>query len=452
MRHEKDTSKQPDQSEILEVIPVDSPSENFFVIQHLQRVPTIISRGLVYLIVLVLLTAFIYSVASKIDIVVTGNAVARPASHKIKILSDRNGFLERIFIQEGQTINKNAPLFLIRSKEGLTYRSKIDELTVLIPIKQEHFDTKISAALARLEQLQMNFSNSIRIRKLKLAQIGQELKSIDSDIEYWKKECEFCASDIERFSRLLQSGSVAERELAYAKIKYQKAQSELTKLMSKKGITEEEKNIIEKEIEKERTNYNNEKTILEKEIKNIELEMQTTLNALQKELEVSKKMVSLPAGNVLQSANGSEEEKVIIAESAGIISELYFKNTGQYIRESDLLCTIIPTNTKLYFDITVANKNVGFIEEHMQIKYKIDAFPYKDYGVLSGKVTAISPSAVYDEKLGFVYHVHGSFERPYLEINGKTYPIKPGMTATAELVTEKKSIFALLVKKFRRDM
>jgi multidrug resistance efflux pump len=178
----------------------------------------------------VLLTAFTYSVCGKIDIVVTGNAVARPASHIIKILSDRNGFLERIFIQEGQTINKNTPLFLIRSKEGLTYRSKIDELAVLIPIKQEYFDTKISAALAKLEQLQMNFNNSIRIKKLKLSQVEQELKSIDSDIAYWQKECEFCKTDIARFQRLLQSGSVAERELAYAKIRHHKVQSEVTKL------------------------------------------------------------------------------------------------------------------------------------------------------------------------------------------------------------------------------
>jgi len=51
------------------------------------------------------------------------------------------------------------------------------------------------------------------------------------------------------------------------------------------------------------------------------------------------------------------------------LSELYFKTTGQYVRESDLLCTIIPANSPLYMDITIANRDIGFVEENLKIKY-----------------------------------------------------------------------------------
>jgi len=70
---------------------------------------------------------------------------------------------------------------------------------------------------------------------------------------------------------------------------------------------------------------------------------------------------------------------------------------------------------------------------------------------LHGKVSTISPSAVEDQTLGFVYHVHGTLEKPYFEIRGKKYPIKVGMTATAELVTEKKTVFSILFKKLKRN-
>ena len=100
-------------------------------------------------------------------------------------------------------------------------------------------------------------------------------------------------------------------------------------------------------------------------------------------------------------------------------------------------------------DITVANKDIGFIEPDTEIKYKFDAFPYTDYGTLNGKVLMISPSAVEDKTQGFIYHIQGSLDQTYFEIKGKKYPIKAGMTATAELVTEKKSIFSMLFKKLR---
>jgi len=100
-------------------------------------------------------------------------------------------------------------------------------------------------------------------------------------------------------------------------------------------------------------------------------------------------------------------------------------------------------------DITVANKDIGFIETDMEIKYKIEAFSFLDYGTLSGKVFWISPAGVEDRARGFVYHIKGTFDKPYFEIREKKYYVRAGMTATAELITEKKSILSILFKKLK---
>ena len=150
------------------------------------------------------------------------------------------------------------------------------------------------------------------------------------------------------------------------------------------------------------------------------------------------------------AGNDNEEGNIIRSINSGTILELNFKNKGEYVRESDLLCTIVPAGDPLYMDITVANKDMGFIETGLEIKYKFDAFPYSDYGTLSGKVTAISPSAVEDKTLGYVYPIKGSLDTLYFEARGKRYPVKSGMTATAEIVTEKKSIFSMLFLKLKR--
>jgi hypothetical protein len=38
----------------------------------------------------------------------------------------------------------------------------------------------------------------------------------------------------------------------------------------------------------------------------------------------------------------------------------------------------------------------------------------------------------------------------HFSVDEKSYPIKAGMTATAEIVTEKKSIFSILFKRFKK--
>ncbi|MBW2092477.1 MAG: HlyD family efflux transporter periplasmic adaptor subunit [Deltaproteobacteria bacterium] len=446
----KDQEKE--QSEIFEVTPIESPSENFLVVENLRRMPSLFSRGLLYIVLLLLVTALLYSTLSKIDIVVECMAVARPTSHKIKLISDRNGYIEKIFITEGQEVKKNAPLFLIRSKEALTYGSRVKELRETIPLRKEFYDTKISSSLDELNQLRRNHENSLKIKRLKLEQNKLALSSIASDLGYWEQEIRLLESDYKNVQKLLKSGVISIREYNYTKSKLEKARTEVEKLISKREITLKENMIIEEQIEKEKENFRNAIMILEKVIKNLRLEKKTTLNTMRNELEMNEKMLSMQDGSSVEQGDqtgAGKNELIVRAENAGTISELYFRNPGEYVRESDLLCTILPANRPLYMDITVANKDIGFIEDGMQIKYKIHAFPYMDYGILWGKVSAIAPSAVEDHVLGMVYHVNGSLDKAYFEIRGKRYPIKAGMTAVAELVTEKKSFFSILFKKIK---
>jgi hypothetical protein len=49
--------------------------------------------------------------------------------------------------------------------------------------------------------------------------------------------------------------------------------------------------------------------------------------------------------------------------------------------------------------------------------------------------------------LGWIYFVEGDLDEDHFSINDKEYPVKVGMTATAELIIERKSIFARIFRK-----
>jgi len=436
-------------SETFQVSPVESPSENFLVTEHLQRMPSLFSRGLLYLIILIILVALVYILVSKIDMVVESRSVVQPASHKIKILSDRDGYIENIFISEGQGVEKDAPLFLIRSKEALTHRTKVDELSGSIPLKKEYYETKISSIRDELNKLENELGKILNVKKLKLDQNDLSLRSNESDLAYWRKEENALLKEFEDAKMLFEKQLISIAYYNSLRGRLERARTEIEKLLSQKNITAKENSIIEEEIEEAKSNYINKKKIFEKEIKNLELEKATTLRSMQSEMEMSEKMLSIKDRFAGSRRGEKEKGNLIQTEKPGTISELYFKNVGEYVRISDLLCTILPSDTPFYMEITVANKDIGFIEIGTEIKYKFDAFPYTDYGTINGKVLAISPSAVEDKALGFVYRIQGSLDQTYFEIKAKKYPIKAGMTATAELVTEKKSIFSMLFKKLK---
>jgi multidrug efflux pump subunit AcrA (membrane-fusion protein) len=442
-------NKKVEDSEKIQVIPSESPLENYFVAEHLQRMPNLFARGLIYLVILVILSAFVYSLVAKIDMVAECQAVTRPQSHKIRILSDRSGYIEKIFISEGDVVTKNTPIFLIRSREAITHLSKVEELHRSIPLQEEYFDTKISAARDKLNQMERDFDNSQRVKHIKLEQNKLSLHSIASDLNYWQKEIKPLSEEFQNAKALFEKGIISIREYNNTRSRLEKARAEVEKSMSQRDITLKENHIIEQELIKERASYLNNKIVLEKEIKNLTLEKRTALNAMQNELNLNEKMLSLQNAASASKQDEKAKEKVVRAEMAGTISELLFRNVGEYVRESDLLCTILPSDSPLYMDITVANKDIGFIKKGLGIRYKFDAFPFSDYGTVSGRVSAISPSAVEDGALGFIYHVQGSLDQTTFEIKQERYPIRPGMTATAELVTERISVFALIFRKFR---
>ena len=424
-------------------------SENALVTESLQRMPSIMARGLLYVCLLTVVAAALFSVFSQIDIVVECRAVAWPEALKVKVLSDRSGMIERVFASEGAAVEKGTPLFLIRSREAVSRRAKVDELNRLIPLKEEFYNTKMQSVVEERKHLDSEQENNLSVKKLKLEQNRLSVAGIESDIAYWQKEKANLTEEFESTRKLFEKRMTSLGEYNFFKGRLEKARSELEKQDSRKRIVLKERDILEKEMQNAVDSYAKRKAILESELENLRTEKEAALQSLRSELETSEKMLSIRHGEAAGGQDGSGADHLIRASCAGKISELPFRNGGEYVRESDLLCTILPEDSPLYMDVTVRNQDAGFIEPGMRIKYKFDAFPFSEYGTIEGQVSAVAPSAVEEGAGHFVYHARGSMDNLFFEIKKKRYPVKAGMTATAELVTEKKSVFALLMKKVR---
>jgi hemolysin D len=76
---------------------------------------------------------------------------------------------------------------------------------------------------------------------------------------------------------------------------------------------------------------------------------------------------------------------------------------------------------------------------------KLEAFPFTRYGAIPGRVERIGSDAVEDEKLGLVYTARVALDRATISRDGQVTPLTPGMAATADVKTGRRSIASYLL-------
>lgn len=81
---------------------------------------------------------------------------------------------------------------------------------------------------------------------------------------------------------------------------------------------------------------------------------------------------------------------------------------------------------------------------------KFTAYDFTIYGGLDGKLEHISADSIQDDKGNSFYLVRVRTDRSFLGSDAEPLPIIPGMMATVDIVTGKKSVLEYLMKPILR--
>ena len=113
------------------------------------------------------------------------------------------------------------------------------------------------------------------------------------------------------------------------------------------------------------------------------------------------------------------------------------------------LVEIVPLSDALVVEAKIDPRDIAFINPSHKAIIKITAYDFSIYGGLEGKIIEISADSIVDKesKEGKSYYrVLVKTNKNYLERNGTKLPIIPGMVASVDIVTGKKSILDFLLK------
>ena len=139
----------------------------------------------------------------------------------------------------------------------------------------------------------------------------------------------------------------------------------------------------------------------------------------------------------------------------GIINKINVTTVGAVVQPGANLMDIVPLDDTLLVEGRLRPQDIAFIRPGQDAVVKLTAYDSSVFGSLKGKVERISADTIIDdksktgEKPESFYRVMVRTDKNYLGTQEKPLPILPGMVATVEVLTGKKSVLDYLIKPAR---
>jgi adhesin transport system membrane fusion protein len=132
----------------------------------------------------------------------------------------------------------------------------------------------------------------------------------------------------------------------------------------------------------------------------------------------------------------------------GTIKDINRNTIGSTIRPGEDLVEIVPLEDTLLVEAKVRPSDIAFLRPGQPATVKITAYDYAIYGGLQAKLEQISADSIKEEgpRNETFFRVTLRTDRSYLGSEAHPLPIIPGMTATAEIKTGKKTVLDYLLK------
>ncbi|MEY3332504.1 MAG: hypothetical protein RLZZ176_804, partial [Cyanobacteriota bacterium] len=126
------------------------------------------------------------------------------------------------------------------------------------------------------------------------------------------------------------------------------------------------------------------------------LKSEEQVKDLQNQITAIKSEIMQIKGQIL-SLQLQLKQRIVRSPIDGIIFELPIKKPGSVVQPGQMIAQVAPKNATLILKARMPSQHSGFVKAGMPVKIKFDAFPFQEYGIVSGKINWISPNSKIQE-------------------------------------------------------
>jgi adhesin transport system membrane fusion protein len=155
---------------------------------------------------------------------------------------------------------------------------------------------------------------------------------------------------------------------------------------------------------------------------------------------------------VVQVIGGRRDQldrTALVSPVRGIVKNLEITTIGGVVQPGGSLMEIVPLEKQLLVEARIAPRDIAFIRPGQSATVKITAYDPSIYGTLDGIVDRISPDTLQDEvhRDQVYYRVYVRTTKSSLTTrDGRQHAIMPGMVASVEVRTGRKTVLEYLMK------
>lgn len=148
----------------------------------------------------------------------------------------------------------------------------------------------------------------------------------------------------------------------------------------------------------------------------------------------------------LRAATDRVTRTAVRAPTKGTVNTVNVSTIGAVVQPGAALVEIVPADDRLLVEVDIRPQDVAFIRPGEQASVKITAYDYLIYGSLDGHVTRIGADTIENARGEQFFRIVVETDRAELGTEEEPLEIIPGMVATVDIQTGRKSVLSYLGK------
>ncbi|WP_166358428.1 HlyD family type I secretion periplasmic adaptor subunit [Pseudomonas akapageensis] len=378
-----------------------------------------------------------------IDEVTRGEGKAIPSSKIQKIQNLEGGIVAQIYIHEGQIVEIGDPLLRLddtrfvsnvgeTEADRMAMELRVERLSAEVEERSLSFTEDVRKSVPRqaaneeslYQSRRQQLQNEIGGLQQQMVQRQQELREFSSKQAQYRSSLQLLKQEIDMSEPLIAQGAISPVEVLRLKRSEVEIRGQLDSttlaIPRAEAAIREAQNKIDEARDKFRsdalTQLNEARTDLSK--------AQATGKAL--EDRVNRTMVTSPV--------------------RGIVKQLLVNTVGGVIQPGSDLVEIVPLDDTLLVEARIRPQDIAFLHPGQDAMIKFTAYDYTIYGGLKGKLEQIGADTITDEEGNTFYMIKLRTDRSHLGTDEHPLLIIPGMVASVDIITGKKSVLSYLLK------
>jgi adhesin transport system membrane fusion protein len=402
-------------------------------------------RMILWATLLLFVIFIIWAAVSEVEQVTRGQGKVIPASQIQVVQNLEGGILAELHVKVGDTVTKDQLLLRIdqtrfissveqnQAKSGAN-RAKAARLRAeasgnsIFSAPPDAPSEIVASERALFESRKAELRQSLDVKQEQINQRLNELKEQNTRLRELSKTYELYQKEIRLTKPLVGTGAVSEMEVLQLERKAGEMQGDIE--MIKQSIPR-----IKSKIEESRSAMR-------------ELKLNYANKAKAEYHEVASQLGEDSASSL--ALKDRLDRTLVKSPVNGTVNRILVNTVGGVIQPGMNLVEIVPTEGTLLIEAKIKPADIAFLRPNQKAMVKFTAYDYTIYGGLEAKLEQIGADSITDEKKESYYLVSLRTDKNYIGTKEKPFPIIPGMIATVDILTGKKTILAYLLKPILR--